>query len=167
MNDIQPEFDRSRIPFERYAVDLRMYGNRVTEQEAEEFLVAMWEYQKAVIDWTLDAVNKVALTTPEDAGKKISAAMDLAVERGYEIERLKLEVLKKNKSKILQMHHQKIEELARQAPRFKTGGSKGKINYRAFERDVLKKEFPNGLEGRKFRGDGKYAKKLMSRPKSK
>jgi len=46
------------------------------------------------------------------------------------------------------------------APQFKMGMKKGQVNLRAFER-LLKREFNNGLGGRKFNGDGKTAKMMM------
>jgi hypothetical protein len=45
---------------------------------------------------------------------------------------------------------------------FKSGISKGKINYRALERRLMKR-FPLGILGRRFLGDGKYTKIIISR----
>jgi hypothetical protein len=55
----------------------------------------------------------------------------------------------------------KFDQLVPKAPLFPSGKKKGQINCRKFERETLKDEFPHGMAGRRFTGDGKYAAKLL------
>lgn len=58
--EIQPDFDKDKEPFKRFLLDgfeLSQYAPK-KEKDVEDYLLNLYRFQKAVIDWTLQAVNK-------------------------------------------------------------------------------------------------------------